>query len=339
MAKTVRLSDIGARLGVSTVTVSKALSGQTGVSDEMRQKIVALADELGYKKGPDANQNAITKSYSIGVMIADRYIGVSESFYLQMYQTINASTVDKGCYCLLLTVNPQMEEEFILPEAIVDQKIDGLIIIGRLDKHYLTAVRESSGIPWILLDFNEEELKEEAVLSDSYYGAYQLTNYLLKKGHRDIAYVGTVLSTDSITDRYMGYLRALMEAGITPRQDWKIDDRNLETGTVDEVSLIQLPDKMPTAFFCNCDMVASILIKKLTEKGYQVPQDISVVGYDNFLYSGILEIGITTYEVDSKKMATKALEYLLRKLKNPSRAPKIHIVEGHIIEKDSVKEL
>lgn len=336
MAKSVRLADIGAKLGVSTVTVSKALSGQTGVSDEMRAKIIALADELGYKKSADPKQNTITQSYSVGVMIADRYVGAYESFYLQMFQTINAAAVEKGCYCLLLTINEQMERELLVPAVFADQKLDGLIIIGRLDKEYLKKIRKVSNIPWIFVDFWEDEMNEEAIISDSYYGAYQLTKYLLKKGHHDIAYVGTVLSTDSITDRYMGYMRALMESGITPKEDWKIDDRLLETGTVDEESLIQLPQEMPTAFFCNCDVVASTVIKKLEAKGYKVPEDISVVGYDNFIYPGLCEIGITTYEVDSKKMATKALDYLLHRIKNPKREPKLHIVEGRIIERNSV---
>ena len=162
---------------------------------------------------------------------------------------------------------------------------------------------------------------------------------LIEKGHRDIAYVGTVLSTASITDRYLGYVKALMEKGIAIRDDWKIDDRYIETGKVDEERLIKLPEDMPTAFFCNCDLVASMLIRKLQNKGYRVPEDISVVGYDNYLYPGLCNVNITTYEVDIKEMARKAVDNLIDKIKGIKGRESVSIIEGHLVEKDSVKNL
>ncbi|MBQ5851419.1 MAG: substrate-binding domain-containing protein [Lachnospiraceae bacterium] len=93
------------------------------------------------------------------------------------------------------------------------------------------------------------------------------------------------------------------------------------------------------AFFCNCDLVASMLIRKLQNEGYRVPEDISVVGYDNYLYPGLCNVNITTYEVDIKEMARKAVDNLIDKIKGIKGRESVSIIEGHLVEKDSVKNL
>lgn len=336
MGKTVRLADIGAKVGVSTVTVSKALSGQKGVSEEVRARIIALADEMGYQR--EATQNQILgQNKTFVVLIAERYMGKYDSFYLKMYQEINKTATERGSLALLCSIDEQSERDVVIPAVIMEKQVQGVIVIGRLAQEYLDALSANINIPKVYVDFSDENGKEESVISDSYYGAYQITKYLLERGHRSIAYVGTLKSTPSITDRYMGYVRALMEYGIIPKKEWQIDDRDLTTGIVDEDKLICLPKEMPSAFFCNCDVVASMLIRKLEKQGLSVPSDVSVVGYDNYIYPGLCDLEITTYEVDLQKMAQEAYEHLMQKIINPNYSNRLHIVEGRLVEKDSVK--
>lgn len=339
MRKAVKLADIAEPLGVSTVTVSKALSGQKGVSEEMREKIIALADELGYKQPSAMRKEAEKTSYNLGVLIHERHFDKYNSFYLQMYQRVNLKAGSKGCFTLLETVSDEMEETKVLPNLLEEQKVHGIIIIGRLAPAYLDLLEKKASVPLIFMDFCDHRRDTDAVISDSFYGAYSLTQYLVERGHRDIAYVGTVLSTGSITDRYLGYMKCLMEHGIELRDEWKIDDRYIEDGRVDETNLIQLPQHMPTAFFCNCDLVGSMLVKKLENAGYRIPEDISVVGYDNYLYPGLCDVELTTYEVDIKEMARRAVNNLLKKIKGEKYRTGIYIVEGHLVEKDSVKSI
>lgn len=339
MAKAVKLADIATQLGVSTVTVSKALSGQKGVSEEMRDKIKQLADELGYKQPSAARQEKNVKSYNIGVLIAERYLDKYGSFYWQMYQLVATKAVTKECFTLMETVTEQGEQEHEIPKLVQEQKAEGLIIIGRLSDSYLQFLKENVKLPMIYMDFCDEKQDSDAVISDSYYGAYRLTNYLFDMGHTRIAYVGTLLATGSITDRYLGYIKSLMEHGVSGREDWVIEDRRMDTGKIDALEKIQLPKEMPTAFVCNCDLTASFLIKKLNEKGYRVPEDISVVGYDNYLYPGLCNIAITTYEVDMKEMARRAIHNLIKKMAGENYRQGICIVEGHMVIKDSVKKI
>ena len=180
---------------------------------------------------------------------------------------------------------------------------------------------------------------EDSVISNSYYGSYLLTNYLFEQGHRKIAYVGTLLITASITDRYFGYAKSMMEHGVQIPKEWVIPDRDMKYGLINFDGKLENYKDQPTAYVCNSDLTASFLIKKLNEQGLSVPEDVSVVGFDNYLYPGLCEIGITTYEVDMKEMARKALHILIKKMNGEHYRQGISIVEGHMVHKDSVRFL
>ena len=309
--KPVKMADIAERLGVSTVTVSKALSGQRGVSEEVRDKIIMLADKMGYK-APATQKKERPSSLNIGVIISNRYLAEYESFYWKLYQEVAAKGMQKECFILFL------------PRLLAEKKADGLIVIGKPGYNYAEFLKEVAGIPLVFLDFYETDASVDCFISDGFYGTYVLTNYLIERGHTDIAYVGTLFATESITDRYLGYVKALMEHGITPTSEYLIKDRDIESGMRDGYSLDEFP--------------ASLIIKALQDRGYSVPDDVSVVGYDDFLYPGLCDVDITTYAVDIKEMAKGAVNTLIKKISGESYKKGIHVVEGHMVEKASVAD-
>jgi len=339
MAKAVKLADIAEQLGVSTVTVSKALSGQKGVSEAMREKIKQLADELGYKQPSAVKKEKSVKSYNIGVLVSEKYLGEYASFYWRMYQSVATRAVQKECFTMLEVVSLEDEAEANLPKIVLERKVDGLILIGRLRTEYLGALRQNTQIPIVYLDFYDEHQMSDAVISNSYYGTYMLTNYLIEHGHEKIAYVGTLLFTASIIDRYFGYRKSMLEHGIEVPQEWIISDRDMECGVVEvDIHPDQMKD-MPTAFVCNSDLTASMVINQLEEQGYRVPEDFSVVGFDNYLFPGLCDVEITTYEVDIREMANKAIHVLLKKVSGERYKQGITIVEGRLVEKASVQQV
>lgn len=336
--KAVKMADIGERLGVSTVTVSKALSGQKGVSEEMRSQIIELAQKMGYKTPATVREKLARRSYNIGVLISNRYLANIDSFYWKMYQAVTDSAIRQDCFTMFEIISEDMEEENQSPRLLEEKKVDGLIVIGKPGYAYSSYLKKHAELPMVCMDFYETDDNVDCFVSDGFYGAYVLTNYLLDKGHRQIAYVGTLFATASITDRYMGYVKALMEHGITPKKEYLIPDRDVQSGRRDGYGSYPFPEEMPTAFVCNCDFIASLIIKALQEKGYNVPGDISVVGYDNYLYPGLCDVEITTYEVDIEEMARQAVHTMICKLNGTPYKKGIHIVEGHLVEKASVAE-
>lgn len=336
MAKEVKMANIAAELGVSTVTVSKALSDQKGVSEELREKIKELADQLGYKQPSTIKTAKKMENYNIGIIVPDRYFGKYQSFYWLMYQEVATKALQKECYTMLEVISLEDEKNLELPRLVKERKVDGVILIGRPLNGYIQKLRSEGNVPIECLDFFDEASNCDAVISNGYFGTYMLTNYLFNMGHVDIAYVGTLLYSGSINDRYFGYCKSMLEHEKKVPDEWVIDDRDREIGDVNSYK-IKFPKKMPTAFVCNSDLTASVLIKSLREKGYRVPEDISIVGFDNYLYPGLCDIGITTYDVNVKEMARRSLNVLLKKMNQEIYKSGVSIVEGNIIYKESVK--
>ena len=339
MTKLVRLKDIADRIGVSTVTVSKALSGQKGMSEELRDKINVLADEMGYVPSVSRKMGNAVKSYTLGVLISEAYMSEYSSFYNRMHQQVSQIAMDKGCFTMLEVVSAENEKKKVLPRIISDNKVDGVIVIGRLSEDYLNMIKEESNTPMIYLDFCNHSGDEDAVVSDSYHGAYVLTNHLFNMGHRYIGFVGTILASGTITDRYLGYTKSLLEHGHPFVRDWIIPDRDIKTGEMDYERFFVLPEDMPSAFVCTCDLTASMMIKRLRENGYKVPEDVSVVGYDNYLFPGLCDLKLTTFGVDSYEMGRNAVINLIRKISGERYRQGVTIIEGHMIEGESVKRL
>ena len=185
----------------------------------------------------------------------------------------------------------------------------------------------------IFLDFYDKELANDAVIADNFYGMYLMTGYLFEQGFTKMAYVGSIHATSSIMDRYCGFYKAQLEHGQVLPEEWLIEDRD-EKGAMS----IKLPEHMPEAFVCNCDLAAGMLIMELEKQGYRVPEDISVVGFNNYLYPGFPDKKITSYEVNSQAMAKVALEKALKQIKNPASGRGLSIVSGKIVEKESVRK-
>ena len=340
MAKAVKLADIAQRLGVSTVTVSKALSGQKGVSEEMREKIRQLADEMGYVKTVASEKNMQRKSYTIGVAVAERYLEENKSFYWQLYQQAAQRALQKNCFTMLEVIGYSDERSQQIPKMVVEEKIDAIILMGSFKVEYAQFLSKNVRIPMVFFDTIGSDGNCDAVVSNNMMGAYQMTNYLFDMGHEKIGFVGTRLATASIDDRFFGYMKSAMEHGMKVEDEWLIDDRDRETGDDDPQLYLRLPkENMPTAFFCNNDMVALMLIQKLQENGYQVPEDISVVGFDNFLTEPYNQIGITTYAINTGEMAKRVIHIAIHKLENSEYSAGVYMIAGRFIERESVKRV
>ncbi len=334
MAKVVRLADIAQKLGVSNVAVSKALSGKSGVSEELRIKIKILADEMGYISKKSTG-NGSSETGNIGVVVPEKYYEGSFSFYGRLYEKVVRALYENEYYGILELLTKDKEKSGDMPRIMQDAKVDGVILLGQMDEAYIRKIVVEADLPVFFLDTYLPFVELDTVISDGYYGTYQLCNHLIQKGHRRLAFVGSVDATSSIADRYWGYRRALRESGIVFEPAWEIPDRDAEGRLFERIPFLQ---EGVDAYVCNCDYTAYLLLKNLEEQGLRVPEDISLVGFDHFLPLGMEEHHITTYEVDVERMAELCVKSLIRKIKHKRYGKGIQIVNGRIIEKQSVKQ-
>ncbi|MNO14573.1 HTH-type transcriptional repressor CytR [compost metagenome] len=328
------MKDIADKLGVSSVTVSKALNDKEGVSESLKIKIKKVASEMGYRFNSAAKSIKDGLSYNIGVMIPHRFTGVNDSFYLRVYQQIAIHLDHYGYFGILNILSNEDEEQLNFPRVYSENKVDGIIVLGQVGKKYIETV-QNMALPKLFLDFYDEHADIDSIITDNFYGAYELTNYLIQCGHREIAYVGNIYSTSSIQDRFLGYYKSLLEHGLSYDERLLLNDRDERGKYID----IQLPEQMPTAFVCNCDQVAYNLCERLTGMGYSIPQDFSVVGFDNDIYATLTNPQLTTVEVDIQEMARTAVKSIMDKVSNPNRRNGRVLVQGNIIYRDSVRKI
>lgn len=208
-------------------------------------------------------------------------------------------------------------------------------MIGRIERRQMKQLLSATKAPVVLLDFYEAGLPCDAVMSNNYMGMYKATKYLLERGHKDIGFVGSVRATDNIMERYFGFRRGMEEYKRPIRKEWILEDRDLASG----IMHIELPERIPSAFVCNSDHAAKYLYDRLTEKKYKIPEDVSIISYDNYLMDHPFANSLTTYNVDMRLMAKAAVDILLKKKKRPDKKPEIRYIDSEIIERGSVKNL
>lgn len=332
--KEVKLEDIADSLGVSIVTVSNALKGKKGVSEGLRNRIKEAAQRMGYKT-PVYEEKEKERSHIIGVLVAERYVKEFPSFYMEIYRRVAQETAKRGHVTVLEVVT--CEKENLSADAMVflEQSMDGLIVIGELYQEYMKMLRKVSRIPIVCVDYYDVYDDMDYIITDGFGGMEQMTRLLLKEGYRDLIFVGSPNATKNITDRYFGYCKAMQRAGMEEEQFRFVADR--ECGKGNYRLEIELPEKLPQGFVCNCDKTAVLLLERLKERGVRVPEDVSVVSFDNYYPQVQDRVKLCTYENDEKVIARISVSTLLKRIEGKSRPEGVRIVEGRIVPGNTVR--
>lgn len=328
----VTMRDLGKRLGVSAVTVSKALAGKSGVSEEMRQKIIRLANDLGYVN-PNAQPARKEKGLDVGILIPAKFFS-SDSFYAMLYKELVQCLTEAGHFGLLELIAPEMQANMVLPNLLRNRRMDAIILLGQPSRAYAELLA-SQPLPVVCMDFSDAAIEADTVVGDSAGGSARLTQYLISQGHRDIAFYGTVKETSSIMERYLGYMAAMLDNDLPVRADYLIPDRDAQG----ELTPLILPENRPTALVCNCDWAARWAIGQLRQQGIRVPEDVSIVGFDDCDYTPATVPALTTYRVNKPDMCRTVVQLLAERCAGSQKPRCRVVVGGECVYRDSVQPL
>ncbi|MBQ8159938.1 MAG: LacI family DNA-binding transcriptional regulator [Clostridia bacterium] len=329
MAKAVRMADIAEKLGISVVSVSKGLTGKDGVSEELRARIQKTAEELGYRES--RNTNPVWEGENVGILVPDRFFN-ENAFYYTLYRNLLEQCQKKNMTAMVEIIPKEAERACEMPSLVQSHKVDGVIFMGEVELSYIRAVAES-GLPFLLLDFYKDDLECDSIRSDNVHGGYVLTRHLLETGRKNIGFVGSILETSSIMDRYLGCCKALLEAGIEPNQAWRLEDRDRDGVLVP----LQLPEDLPEAFVCSCDEVAFRLVELLKAGGKRVPEDVAVTGYDDFRFATMTTPNLTSYTTNVKGLAEAAVTIMKRRLQKKTVDASVRILPGSMVIRASTQ--
>lgn len=324
--KKVTISSIAKELNVSAISVSRALSNQPGVSDELRKKIVAKAKELGYKK------RKCNEKINVLVLIKRRYVADNSNFSY-MVQGIENHIKKSGAEFTVEFIEPDKQKELVLPYNLERNKdINGVILLGKFDPEYVSFI---NSVVTSVLVFNG--ISDKVVCDHVYYNfnriGYQAAEYLIKKGHRKIGMVG---SEGKYNQRFLGMCRALDDYQVPLYERYIIPTKEELADRLDE--LVKAND-LPTAFICRSDHLAFRLIKYLHEHGLSVPDDVSVIGSGNTDMAQIAIPALTTFDLNIEFACEVAVNTLLNHIMAEHNPSCTTYIDGFLVERDSVRTI
>lgn len=309
------LESIAALAGVSRGTVSRVVNDQPGVKPKVRDKVLQIIEQIGYYPHPQARSLAGGTTGNIGVMVfAQQSNFLSHHIFYEVLQGIQTDSA-ANAYDLLLFDNRSISDSDYWKRIGTRRKVDGLIIMGEhIQQEYLAYYRQQK-IPYVLVGKrNFDHLPLVCVTSNYRSGAYQATKHLLDRGRTQIAYIQGILNTYHENERFAGYSQALAEAGI------QLDPSRVMSGRAEqEVARRQMKDllerKIPIdAVFAANDWMAFGAIESLIEQEIRVPEDVSVIGYDDIQAAPYFTPPLTTVRQDKIRLGQEAIGLLMNML-------------------------
>jgi LacI family transcriptional regulator len=341
MSQRVTMEDIARRAGVSLATVSLVLRDKPGINEETRRRVFDAAQALGYQKRPTLTLSSAPQLQQVGVLMKARHndLPYANPFYGPILASVEAACRKRQINLLVAAVPVDVDnhpEE--LPRMLVEDQLDAIILVGAFVDHTITQLLQRPGKPVVLIDAYATDGTYDAVVSDNFRGGYQAVSHLAAAGHRHIALVGTLPDAyPSIAERRRGYEQALRDHGIQERY---FADAHLVREEVTEATAALL-QRFPqvTALFCANDMVAIEALATARTLGLRLPEDLSVIGFDNIDLAAHVTPALTTMHVDKAAMGRLAVLHLLHRVEAPESSPATTVLRPTLLERQSVQTL
>lgn len=311
------LKDVSKASGFSVTTVSRALNGYDDVNKETRDKITSVAKELGYSPNILARSLVKKQSKTIGFLVTDlKRESVKDNFMFETLCGVSDELSDLDYEFVLLSTTTSKQKNKTYGQMCAERQLDGVVIQGlKRDDPYLLEAIEST-VPCVLVDIPVEGVNTGYVTSNQLESAKQAVRYLIRLGHRHIAFMNGAAHAYVSTVRYDAYRQVLQENGIEFRDDYVLNGDFEELASKSAALPFLLNHPEVTAFFCASDVMALGVLQATRELGLNVPEDLSIIGFDNILLSQYVSPPLTTVGQQPYEMGRKAASMV------------VHIVEG-----------
>lgn len=335
--KTTTLKDVAISCGVSSTAVSLVLNNKpSNLSEKTKELIKETAAKLGYRPDPTARSLATKKTNTIGVIIPD----ISNAFFSEAVRHIQVELSKYGYDMFLCNTEEKYANDLKYLELLISRNVDGLILTMSAEsltmdhQDTIKSMLKDSKIPYVLFD-RFFEGNESKVYVDNEASGYEMTKHLLQNGHINIGVITGPLVLNSSRDRLKGVKRALKESGIELEKDNVVTGfYDMETGRIGGKKLLN----QVSAIFAFNDLQAFGVIETAKQLNKQIPQDVSLVGFDDIFYSAILETQLTTVRQPIYDMS-KAISDLLMKMVSDIEHHEVIKLPAVLIQRNSVKKI
>ncbi len=324
------IKDVAKLAGVALSTASYALSGDSKVSAKTKEKVLEAARQLNYHKNGFAMDLKRSRTNTIALILTD----LSGPYYSELIRSVQDVALSNGYD--LVACSSMGGRESTAVKYLREKRVDGAIVLAQNITDEILLSAASDGFPIIVMDRLTTGEGLISVVVDGELGGYKATRHLIDKGHRSIAYISGPTNSYDNRVRYQGYLRAMHEAGLEEKAKWRLSGNFVRDGGYKATKMMLMQGEIPSAVFYGNDEMAIGGVKAMEEDGYSVPEDISVIGFDDIQLAEFVQPPLTTIHqpmYDSGSLAGHLLFQLLNNEQvNDSYKLKVELVERHSVQ-------
>ncbi len=328
--KRINIAEVAKTAGVSTTTVSRVINGVNTVSEENSRRVQEAIKRLKYRPNPNAQRLASGKTNTVGLIIP-RFEGIFHSYYaLQVIRGVGMAAEKLRCDLLLHVTDGK---SFINTSAV-----DGVVFVDIDGCEELLDRTMDEGLPTVILNHHLEELPVSCVSIDNKMAAERVVDYLVRLGHRDIATITGDLKTQAGLDRLDGFVKAMKARDLPVRDDYiRFGDFSLPSARAATETLLSLKDR-PTALFVGSDEMALEAINVALAKGIRVPEELSVVGFDDNPVAAHGRVPLTTIRQPLDLMGQTGIEMVWQHVGGKKQSPTKVLLPTELIERESCRQ-
>lgn len=308
----VTIKDIARIANVSYATVSRALNNHKDVSEQTKQKILKICNEVGYSPNAIARGLVKQNTYTIGLMVPD----ITNPYYPEVACGVEDEAAKENYNIFLCNTNWDLMKEVDYFNLLLAKRVEGIIIAPVSDDTTKFVEKFTDRLPIVFLGTRLDGEKYNYVVIDNIKGGEMITEYLIGLGHRRIAFIGGTKDSSTFSDRVKGYKNALIKNNIDIDESLikicgyrKVDGSNA-------IKTMAKESNLPTAVFAVNDLLALGIIDAVESLGLSIPQDISLVGFDDIPYASLPKIKLTTVSQPKDYIGREAVRILLEKIGN-----------------------
>ncbi|MCW8333294.1 substrate-binding domain-containing protein [Vibrio paucivorans] len=330
------MKDIARLAGVSTSTVSHVINKSRYVSEEISERVNRAAQELNYAPSALARSLKVNRTKTIGMLVTTS----TNPFFGEVVKGVERSCYHQGYNLILCNTEGDNERMKASINTLLQKRVDGLLLMcSTLEGERIDVFERYPDIPVVVMDWGPMLFTSDKIQDNSLRGGYMATKYLIDSGHKEVGCITGPLIRHQAQMRYEGYKRAINEAGLDFNPNWIVEADFECEGGYEAFNKILSKGKLPSSIFVCNDMMAMGVINAANEKGIKIPEDVSLIGYDDIHIAKFMSPSLTTIHQPKYRLGKAAVETLLKKLEKETEEAQVVQLEPTLVERASVKVL
>jgi len=328
--------DVAKLAGVSPSTVSRVITGKPRISARTSRRVIEVMEELGYYPNMNARNLVAKQSNAIGLVIRSVENTFLNPFFPEVIRGISVAAQQEGFSIFMGMGRDAEEEKACAVKMVQGRQVDGVVLLHSRANDPLLPYLKQMQFPFVVVG-RPKEKQTTYVDNDNVEGAAEATDYLIRKGHTSIAFLGGSMEYIVTVDRLDGYRKALAAAGLPFREEFVLEADFAEAGGSDAVRRLLSSGERPTALLVMDDVMAVGVLGALRELGLRVPEDVSVVSFNNVPLSRFCSPPLTTVDIGIYELGFLAASQLIERIRHPERPSTQTLVHTRIVERHSVR--